>query len=288
MRRRWRTGLVAAVLVTVSTALAVPDVSTAGRATFTAAPARTRAMWLWGDDPAAEVVGFAVARGVSEIFVHVSPTLLADGDLARLHDMRRRADAARIRLTALGGDSAWVTDHRAALDWQRTVVRTGVFAGVHLDVEPYVAPGWTAAPEATRKAYLALLDKVRAGSTLPLEADVPFWYGQYRVGGKNFADEVLKRVAAVTVMSYRDSGTGAGSIVAVGQDWLRRGAAVGKRVRLAAETGPLADCTYCTFHEEGAARLAAELAEVDAATRAMPAFAGIAVHHYGAWRTLPA
>ncbi len=288
MRRRWRTGLVTVVLMLASAALAAPDASTARRATMTPAPANTRAMWLWGEDPAAEVVDWAVARGVSEIFVYVSPTLLVDGDLARLHDMKQRADAARIRLTALGGDSSWVTDHRAALNWQRTVVRTGVFAGIHLDVEPYLAPGWTTALQATLKSYLALLDKVRAGSTLPLEADVPFWFGQYRVGGANLADEVLKRVAAVTVMSYRDTGTGPNSMLAVGQDWLNRGAAAGKRVRLAAETGPLTDCTYCTFREEGAARLTTELAKVDAATRATPAFAGIAVHHYGAWRTLPA
>ena len=288
MRQRWRAGLVAVVLMTVSAALAVPDMSSAGPARLSAAPVGTRAMWLWGDDPAAEVVDFAVARGVSEIFVHVSPTLLVDGDLGRLHDLKQRADAARIRLTALGGDSAWVTDHQAALDWQRTVLRTGVFAGIHLDVEPYLAPGWTTALQATQKSYLALLDKVRAGSTLPLEADVPFWFGQYRVGGKNLADEVLRRVAAVTVMSYRDTGTGAGSILAVGQDWLQRGAVAGKRVRLGAETGPLADCSYCTFHEEGARRLAEELAKVEAATRAVPAFGGIAVHHYGAWRALPA
>ena len=288
MRKRWRTGLVAVVLVLVSAGLAVPDPSTARRVMFTAAPAKTRAMWLWGQDPAAEVVDWAVAQGVSEIFVYVSPTLLVDGDLARLHDMKQRADAARIRLTALGGESSWVTDHRAALDWQRTVVRTGVFAGIHLDVEPYLAPGWTTALQATQKSYLALLDKVRTGSTLPLEADVPFWFGQYRVGGANLADEVLKRVTAVTVMSYRDTGTGANSMLAVSQDWLRRGATAGKRVRLGAETGPLADCTYCTFAEEGAARLTAELAKVDAETRATPAFGGIAVHHYGAWRRLPA
>ncbi len=286
--KRWRTGLVAVVLMMVSAALAVPDASTAGRSTFVAAPAKTRAMWLWGEEPAAEVVSWAVAEGVSEIFVYVSPTLLVDGDLARLYDMKQRADAARIRLTALGGESSWATDHAAALAWQRTVLRTGVFAGIHLDVEPYLAPGWTTALQATQKSYLALLDKVRAGSTLPLEVDVPFWFGQYRVGGKNLADEVLKRVAGVTVMSYRDTGTGPNSMLAISQDWLTRGAAAGKRVRLGAETGALSDCTYCTFHEEGATRLAEELAKVDAATRATPAFGGIAVHHYGAWRALSA
>ena len=282
---RWAAGLVT-VLLTVAGALSLPGASSAGGSGLTAAPANTRAMWLWGDPPAAEVVNWAAGRGVSEIFVYVSLTVLTDGDLGRLQEMKRRADQRQIRLTALGGDSAWTTDHEAALAWQRTVVRTGIFAGIHLDVEPYLTDGWTTDLQGTERAYLTLLDRMRTGSTLPLEADVPFWYGEYRVGKLNLADEVLKRVRAVTVMSYRDTATGPNSIVAISQDWLARGAAVGKRVRLGAETVPLPDCRHCTFAEEGAARMTQELAKVDAAMRRSPAFAGIAVHRYGTWRAL--
>jgi hypothetical protein len=288
MGARRRTRLVFAILMIAAAALVLPDISTAGRTTLTAAPAKTRAMWLWGDDPAAEVVTWAADKGISEIFVYVSPSVLVNGDLARLQDMRRRAKALNIRMTALGGDSSWVTDHQAALAWQRTVVRTGVFAGIHLDVEPYLTAGWTTDPQGTQRSFLSLLDKLRTASTLPLEADVPFWYGEYRVGGKNLADEVLKRVSAITVMSYRDTATGANSIMAISRDWLNRGAVAGKRVRLGAETVALPDCGHCTFHEEGATRLAQELAKVDAATRTAPAFGGIAIHRYGTWRNLPA
>src|SRR6185312_10937309 len=118
-----------------------------------ALPVGIRAMWLWGDNPAAEVVDWADANDVSEIFVYVSPSVLTNGDLARLQEMQRRARTAKIKLTALGGDSSWVTDHRAALAWQRTVVRTGIFAGIHLDVEPYLADGWSADLQATEKSY---------------------------------------------------------------------------------------------------------------------------------------
>ncbi|HET6529591.1 MAG TPA: hypothetical protein VFH03_03080 [Actinoplanes sp.] len=275
-------------VVMIAAALILPDASTAGRTTLTAAPPKTRAMWLWGDEPAADVVTWAASKGVSEIFTYVSPSALVNGDLARLQDMRRRAQAMNIKMTALGGDSSWVSDHKAALAWQRTVVRTGLFAGIHLDVEPYLSDRWTTDPQGTQRSFLTLLDKLRAASTLPLEADVPFWYGEYRVGGKNLADEVLKRVSAVTVMSYRDTATGPNSIVAISRDWLSRGAAAGKRVRLAAETVPLPDCKHCTFHEEGATILNRELATVDAATRTAPAFGGIAIHRYGTWRALPA
>jgi hypothetical protein len=47
------------------------------------------------------------------------------------------------------------------------------------------------------------------------QANVPFWYGENRVGGKNFTDEVLKRVDAVTVMSDRDTATGPNSVLDV-------------------------------------------------------------------------
>ena len=286
MRGRWQAGLVSAILMAATTV--APGASSAGSAGLTAAPANTRAMWLWGADPAAEVITWAARRNVSEIFVHVAPSVLTDGGLGRLQDLKQRAVARRIKLRALGGEASWVTDQAAALAWQRTVVSTGLFDGIHLDVEPYLVNGWTTDLQATETAYLKLLDRMRSASTLPLEADVPFWFGQYSVGRRNLADEVLRRVNAVTVMSYRDTAAGPNSLLAVSQDWLARGKAAGKRVRLAAETGPLSDCGHCTFHEEGAAVLAVELAKVDAATRQTAAFAGIAVHHYGGWRTLPA
>jgi hypothetical protein len=73
MRARWRTGLVSAVL-TLAAALAVPGASSAGSAGLTAMPAGTQAMWLWGDQPAADVVTWAASRGVSEIRCRAATT----------------------------------------------------------------------------------------------------------------------------------------------------------------------------------------------------------------------
>jgi hypothetical protein len=288
MRGRLRAGLVSVILMAAVAALALPGASSAGGTGLTAVPAKTRAMWLWGDNPAADVVTWASTQGVSEIFVYVTPSVLTDGGLGRLQEMKRRVDAANIKMSALGGDPSWTTDHAAALAWQKTVVTTGIFDGIHLDVEPYLLPAWNAGLPATEASYLKLLDKMRMGSTLRLDADVPFWFGQYKVGKANLADEVLKRVNGVTVMSYRNTGTGPNSMLAVSRDWLTRGAAAGKRVRLGAETGALPDCTYCTFAEESATKMTQELTKVDAATRKTAAFGGIAIHPYVAWRALKA
>lgn len=286
MRGRWWAGLVSAILMAV--ALALPVASSAGSAGLTPAPMGTRAMWLWGDYPAAEVVGWARQQRVTEIFAYVPPTVLTDGSLARFQELKELAEPAKIKLRALGGEPTWAADPEPALAWQRTVVSTGIFSGIHLDVEPYLTEAWSYDLPGVQASYLSLLDRMRVASTLPLEADVPFWYGQYKLGRKNFADEVLRRTNGVTVMSYRDTGTGPNSMLAVSQDWLTRGRTIGKRVRLSAETDPLPDCAYCTFSEEGADRLREELGKVDAATRRTAAFAGIAVHRFGTWRSMPA
>ncbi|GGL11382.1 hypothetical protein [Planomonospora parontospora] len=279
------------VLLTVTlllgTVLAVPA---SASARLKPAAAGTRAMWLWdaGEVRPADVLAWARARGVKEVFVHADARLPSDAArLARLRELKRGADTARIRLTALGGDPRWALDHAAARAWQRAVLGTGLFAGSHVDVEPYVLPGWRTDQPALVAGLLRMLQLLQADDPRPLEADVPFWYGTVPAGPRTtLADAVLARVDAVTVMSYRDTVSGPNSLTAVGADMLARAGRAGRPARLAAETAPLTDCRHCTFHEEGAARMTAALAKVDAVARAYPAFAGIAVHHYTAWRAM--
>jgi hypothetical protein len=263
------------VLVPASAATAGPTTATAG----------TRAMWLWSKPAPAEVVAWAQAHGVREILAHTP----AKPDLAWLRDLRTRSAAAGISLAALGGDPAWTTQHAAALSWVRAVASTGLFDAVHVDVEPHALPAWQTDRAKTAQQYVTMLDKMAATTTLTFEADVAFWYGEVLLPKKqNLADEVLRRVDAVTVMSYRDTATGPNSVAAVGADFLRRGAALGTPVRLGVETEPLTECAYCTFAEEGAAALDAALAQIESAGAAEPSFAGIAVHHYDSWRRLGA
>jgi hypothetical protein len=276
---------VAAALVASAVGL-VPGVVPAQAARTPPPATAARAMWLWTRADPAAVVTWAVGHGVREIYAYVPPDLPASGDLPRLRILKQRADAAGVRLTALGGDARWVFDPDAALAWQGTALGTGLFAGAHVDVEPYALTQWYADRPGTAAAYLNLLARLQAQSPAPLEADVPFWYATIPAGTGNLADQVLARVDAVTVMSYRDTATGPNSMLDVGADMLARGSAAGKPVRLAAETQRLADCPYCTFYEEGQAQLTKTLSAVDTAARAYPAYAGIAVHHYDSWVAL--
>lgn len=243
-----------------------------------------RAMWLWSAADPAAVVPWASAQGVTEIFVSV-PWQPTAAQLARLKDLRARTRAAGIRLAALGGDPSWALDPASAVAWRQRATATGLFDGVHLDVEPYLLPGWTTGRRHIVDGYLAMLDAVRAAGPEPLEADVPFWLATVPAGQGNLADAVIARVHAITVMSYRDSATG---VLDVGADLLARGQNAGRPVRLAAETQPLADCGYCTFAAQGRAGLDAALSTVDASARRFTSFNGVAVHDYDSWARLAA
>jgi hypothetical protein len=244
-----------------------------------------RAMWLWQRSDPAATMNWATANAVKEIFVHV-PSKITKTELNRLKQFKKRADAAGVRLAALGGEPGWTFDHASALAWQRAAMGTGLFRTTHVDVEPYHLNEWRTDQAGTAAAFLGLLAVLRDADPRPLEADVPFWYGTVPVGGSTLADAVLARVDAVTVMSYRDAATGPGSIIGVGEDMLLRGRRAGRPVRLAAETLALPDCPYCTFREEGRRALDTALSAVDAAAVFYPAYAGMAVHDYASWTAL--
>ncbi|MGI5243599.1 hypothetical protein [Dactylosporangium sp. CA-139066] len=250
------------------------------------APPGTRAMWLWRQDEPRPVVDWAAANGVRALFAYYDPEA-GPAELTRLRELQRLCEAAGIVLDALGGDPAWTTDHATALAWARGAAATGLFRGLHLDVEPYLLPSWTQEQAALVPRFLALLDETNAATDLPVELDVPFWLPTVPTpGGGNLADAVLDRVDGITVMSYRNTATGSNSMLGVADDLLRRAGRVAKPVRLGAETQPLRDCGYCSFHGDSATQLHRTLAAVDTAAQRYPAFAGIAVHQYDTWITL--
>ncbi|GII05974.1 hypothetical protein Pta02_79820 [Planobispora takensis] len=250
------------------------------------APEAERAMWLWRPAEPAAVVEWATSQRVSEIFAYV-PSEPTPQERDRLTRLKKDCDAAGIRLAALGGEPEWALDHAAALAWQRTAVGTGLFRALHLDVEPYQLREWSTDRDRITASFVDLLGKLRRGASLPLEADVPFWYHTVPVGSVTLADEVLSRTDAVTVMSYRDTATGPGSITDISADMLSRGDRAGRPVRLGAETLALADCPYCTFHGKDRRTLDAALAQVDEASAGHSSYAGVAIHDYTSWTAMP-
>ncbi|MGH3362342.1 MAG: hypothetical protein ACRDOM_07765 [Nocardioides sp.] len=246
-----------------------------------------RGTWVWGRPDPAALTAFATEQGVDDLFVHV-PTVIGPADRSWLAELRTRTGEAGIRIHALGSDPGWLTDPSAALAWQDAALATGFFDGTHLDVEPWVQPGWANKAKRTRliSRYVDLLDRLTRASDLPVEADIPFWFGEHTHARQPLDVAVMQRVDAVTVMTYRNTVTGPDSITALGRRALDVGRQVGRPVRLAVETNYLGEDPVArkqTFFGQSRTRLTSALSEVDSIEAGEPAYRGVAVHDSAGW-----
>lgn len=256
----------------------------------TSSPAGPRATWVWGRPSTSTLVSFATGQGVRDLFVSVPWRVTSQPtEMTWLRDLRARATAAGIRLHALGSETSWVDDHASALTWQREALSTGLFDGVHLDVEPWLHADWSGDRTALLRRYLGLLATLAGDTTARVEADISFWLDQHVVDGQRVDEAVLARVDAVTVMTYRDTVSGEDSITALGEAALAAADRAGKPARLAVETHHLGTDPVAekqTFAGATRAVLTSAMAAVDAAVRHHPSYAGIAVHDVAGWQAL--
>lgn len=195
-----------------------------------------------------------------------------------------------VRVAALGGHKSWVGNPDPALAWQEAVLATGLFDGVHLDIEVWDRADWPNIPSPDIAAYLALLRRLRAACPLHLEADIAFHLHEVPMApGVSLDIEVMRMVNAVTVLSYRNTVTGADSITDVAAPALRSAASVGIPCRLAVETKYLGRDPVSrkqTFHGLGQEALNRALSDVDRSLIANPTYAGMGVHDFKHWREL--
>lgn len=280
--------VVGAVGVTVAgQAMAAPDaaVDRADR------PAAARAMWVWDTSDPQAVVSLATARGIGQLYAAVPPHVDSSPKLAELQELVALADAAGLRVDALGGDPGWVDNPAwVVTNWLQPALASGLFTGVHVDIEPYTTPAWTKNRKAVVKKYLATLDALRtAAAGTPLEADIPFWFDEVAANGSTLDREIMRRTDAVTVMAYRNRADGPDGTIALASAEVAAGAQLGRRVRVGQETNFLGtDPTEVkqTFHGMTLAQMEGQLALVDDAFSTSPAFAGLAIHDALGYRSI--
>ena len=255
-----------------------------------ATPTPQRAMWVWDRPQVKALVAFATKNGVQDLFVSVPADLPTSGQLTWFRTLRTQTAVAGIRVHALGSETSWIDDVSAALSWQSAALGTGLFDGVHLDVEPWLHAAWGGPGQAAMLGrYLDLLDQLETATPMRVEADIAFWLDQVTVTEGRLDEAVLARVDAVTVMSYRTAVTGPDSITAIGAAALDAGVRAGKPVRLAVETNYLGSDPVSrkqTFWGSTQAQLTTAVAAVDTAEADSPSYAGVAVHDRAGWEAL--
>ena len=220
--------ILGAVGVTVAgQAMADPQsaVDRAGR------PAAERAMWVWDTSNPQAVLTLATSRGIGQLYAAVPPHVDRSPKLAELQQLVALADAAGLRVDALGGGPGWVDDPAwVVTNWLQPALATGLFTGVHVDIEPYTTPAWTKHRKAVVKKYLTTLDTLRtAAAGTPIEADIPFWFDEIAANGSTLDREIMRRTDAVAVMAYRNHVDGPDGTIALASAEVAAGAQLGGR-----------------------------------------------------------
>jgi hypothetical protein len=276
-------GVAAAGVAAAGSAIAQPRTTPASWTTQTPDPrGATRAMWVWDTSTPAATVD--VATGVGQLYAAVPPHLDTSPQLAQLTELSQRARAAGLRIDALGGDPGWVDNQAWVVDsWLRPALSSGLFTGVHVDIEPYTTPAWDSQRAKVVKKYLATYDTlVAAAGGATVDADIPFWFDTIAVSGGSTLDrEVIRRTSGVTVMAYRNIAAGSDGTVALAANEVAAGDALGKPVRIGQETtwlGSDPTATKQTFYGQTRSAMEVQLQAVTTAFAGHPSFAGLAIH----------
>ncbi|KAA9032383.1 amidase [Niallia endozanthoxylica] len=264
-----------------------------------AASSADRATWLWNPwmivNDEEGTLAFLESKQVNKVYVQIDREI----PMKIYQSFITLASAKGIEIYALDGAPDWVapkgtTNQNKLFNWLKNYQNGSTseqkFAGIHLDVEPYLYNGWTTNQAATIKSYQALLSKAKtdaSGMNLPLEADMPFWFDEiiYRntYGKGMLAEWVIANTDSVTIMAYRD---GASMIMDIVENEINLAGQYGKSLVIGVETGQTDEGEGITFFEEGEAFMNGELKAVSNHYAGSPGFKGIAVHHAGSWMEL--
>lgn len=234
------------------------------------------ATWVWSRVRAPELVDFARAAGLREVYVSVPWQIDPTAHLtlrATCHSLTN----AGIGVAALGGDPEWPDRPDDTGVWVRRALTAAPFTRVHLDIEPWAHRDWDTARSRLVGGYLEALRSARAaaGST-PVDVDVAhFLWDVPRCGG-TVLDAVAALADRLVVMAYART---AADVADLAQPTVLRAGRLGKRCSVGVQAGP--DGFDTSADLSAVANLIAEQ------FAGQPNFGGVVVHDQRSWQVLP-
>jgi hypothetical protein len=258
-----------------------------------------RATWLWNPweivSDETGTLSFLEQKQVNKVYVQID----RDIPMNVYRSFITKASVKGIYVYALDGAPGWVApkgyrNQDVLMNWLKTYqagsIASQKFAGIHLDVEPYLYSGWNSNRATTVKSYQALLTMANTSAAalkLPLEADLPFWFDEVTYnntyGKGNLAEWVITKTNSVTIMAYRDT---ADAIIEIVKNEVAFAGKHNKAVVIGVETGATDEGDMISFYEEGEAYMNNQLASVATHYSSVPGYKGMAIHHVGSWKTM--
>ena len=260
----------------------------------------TQATWVWDatriETETEEMIAFAKQNEINLIYLHIEPV---DVSFRAYRTFIRQANAAGIRVEALGGDPYWsYTKNREKIgyliDWVKAfnnqAAESERFRGIHVDIEPYVLPDWQTDQESIVRQWLENLEylvvETKKDTNLSVSADLPFWIDELNVPGKaqTVSSWMLERLDSITLMAYRNQTQGINGIMDIVQNIVDEAEAlqagsviVGVNIRDSQEG------MHVSFHAHGTAEMKNQLAILRKEMANKRSFAGTAVHDFESW-----
>lgn len=258
------------------------------------------ATWVWNTGviatEQANMLSFVKENRVNLLYLQIDPNLQLDA----YRTFIKNAEAAGIEVHALAGQPSWAfaenqTRLEELIDWvityNKSVASTEQFAGIHLDIEPYLLPQWTENRSAVIRQWMNnvsfYVTKAKKDGSLQISCDIPFWLDEVAVPGQpssSLGEWMIKQHDHVTLMSYRDQAEGTDGIISLVQNELAAADRLGKKIIVGVDMKQSIEGEYVSFHEEGKAEMVRQLSLLQNWLNPYASFRGISVHSYEYWK----
>ncbi|ARJ38583.1 hypothetical protein SporoP8_06715 [Sporosarcina ureae] len=256
-----------------------------------------KATWLWHTSQILSqsdaLIEFSKKKNVSTLYLQVNADIPNDA----YQRFIRKASEQNIEVHALDGAPYWATDQESVqsfFQWvemyQSVSENNEQFAGIHLDIEPYILPTWDSNLQETIKSYQQNIQFAASKSTrlgLHFGIDIPFWfdsiYYSNSMGEGVLSEWLIDQSDSINVMAYRNKAGGSNGMISLAQSEMDYASARGKQARVAIETSKSSEGDYLSFFGKNNAYMEKQLKEVEQSFSHAEAFRGIAIHSLESW-----
>ena len=252
-------------------------------------------MWEYNDmcNLADRYIKFMKIQGITDIYLQL--TLKSGFDISRYRPLIKKLTMNGISAHAMNGASHWVRETGFIYDFLSLVEAYNQgsapeesFIGVHFDIEPYTLPEWNVYQASLISQWNAIIQEYTEVSSLinlPVSAAVPFWF--YRLGD-DLTQTILNNHDHITVMSYRNTISGANSVVSLLDPLLYTSMAIGGTADIVAglETVKVNEGPHISFYGSGSDQLRTSIRQLRNMYQNNPVISGIAVHSLTGWMDL--
>ncbi|WP_026800937.1 hypothetical protein [Pontibacillus halophilus] len=244
-----------------------------------------------------QIIQFAKEQGLNHLYTQM--------DVSQPYDVYTyfvsEATKAGIEVHAMGGGPKWalkekkyritrLTDY--VKNYNEQAAADEKFAGVHLDIEPYVLPEWDEDKEAVLRSWMTNLEhfvqEVEEANNLESSVDLAMWFDDEPTPGNPdtpFNEWVINQVDHTSIMAFRDFAEGHGGIIDMAQNEIDHADNLGKEITISVEMKQNETSDHITFFDEGKAEMESQLAIVNDYFKEFESYEGYSVHAYKYWTT---